>query len=199
MRGVNVRLRNRGKQHRHDVHDDDRDAPAHPTTSEPADRRVQQDRRAATRGTNGPDSIPRHPQQQPMSDRGADEHGDTRRQPERVAGGAVGAASTNGGGGARRPTQAAGREAARSGSSIVRQTSRRVGLPDAPPSPASAGVSSSPAELAAVADAQRDVAAPGRRRSRTPGLPLGRGGAVRGRSRLASVRRSPSGWPRNAS
>ena len=66
------------EQHRHDVHDDDRDAPAHPTTSQPADRRVQQiDEQQPEH--EGPDSIPRHPQQQPDEDRRADEHGDARR------------------------------------------------------------------------------------------------------------------------
>ena len=186
MRGVNVRLRNsRKSEDRHDVDDEDRDAPAHATTSQPADRRIEQvDEQQPEH--EGPDSIPGHPEQQPNEDRRADEHGDTRRQrnePRVVRRSDCGVA--NGGGGRSRPSASpmatggacvAGRggswAAARGRTSRlvhVPQTTRRGrALPTAGPSRAPPALASCRRPLAGCVPSlsQRDVAVAGRRRSR---------------------------------
>ena len=186
------------EQHRHDVHDDDRDAPAHATTSQPADRRVQQvDEQQPEH--EGPDRIPRHPQQQPDEDRRADEYGDARghRNESRVV--AVGRGVDERGRGER------GDPLRRRGGGrplgLVHRSGRLADvseLPDAAAEPRQRWRLVVARELAASQMTQRDVAAAWTAALADAGLPLVEGGAVRGRSRLASVRRSPSGWPRNA-
>ncbi len=141
------------REERDDVDAGDGDRPADAAADEPADRRIQQpdDEQA---DDERPEAVARHPQQQADDDGRRDQHARRAvrapRTGERPAGDA---GSTNGGGGSVAthadvvdvPAPGAGGRSAidRSGSSIVRQTTRRAGRPRDPrASLASAGASS---------------------------------------------------------
>ena len=71
---------------RDDVHQQDRERPAHAALREPADRRIEQVHQQQP-DDERPDGVARHPQQDPDEDRGPDQQGDTRRhgrEPRRV-------------------------------------------------------------------------------------------------------------------